>query len=448
MFKKTIALMAMILLSASLAWADQKVTAMPQDSTLTSDELIPTVYNPAGTPVNHQTTVGILQSTILAGNAATATQLNSTPTGCSAGYFPTGIDTHGNFTGCTQATGSGTVNSGTINAITRYTGANTVVGASGILFDDAANVGIGTSLPVSKLTVSGNGTFGSGYKTTAAPTNGLLVQGNMGVGSSNPGTALDVAGTIRATSGFQGPSGVALLQGTTGAQLDPNGSGPILYVTTGGNVGIGSSAPGKTLDVFGSVRLTNSGQYFGDGSQLTGVTTLSGLTTNKLIKATSSTAGGNSQIFDDGTNVGIGSVTPGSFLDVQGSVRIFGGSGNVGIGTLTPGAFLDVAGATRIQGAIITYGASAPTVATGAGDCGTSPAIAGNNSSGTVTVGSSSNGSKCTITFSGTLTSTPHCLCNNRTTGNLCRATSPGTTTVALSGTLTAADVLDYVCVQ
>ena len=45
----------------------------------------------------------------------------------------------------------------------------------------------------------------------------------------------------------------------------------------------------------------------------------------------------------------IGSVTPGSNLDIQGTlnVRILGG-GNVGIATVNPGAALDVQGSVRI----------------------------------------------------------------------------------------------------
>jgi hypothetical protein len=56
----------------------------------------------------------------------------------------------------------------------------------------------------------------------------------------------------------------------------------------------------------------------GSGS---GGSTISGLTTNKLTKATSATDIGNSQVFDNGTNVGVGSNNPVATLDVAGSVR-------------------------------------------------------------------------------------------------------------------------------
>ncbi|MEX2013426.1 MAG: Hint domain-containing protein, partial [Parcubacteria group bacterium] len=52
----------------------------------------------------------------------------------------------------------------------------------------SGNVGIGEVAPGSKLSVSGGGSFGAGYDTTAAPTNGLIIEGNVGIGTTNPGS--------------------------------------------------------------------------------------------------------------------------------------------------------------------------------------------------------------------------------------------------------------------
>lgn len=79
-----------------------------------------------------------------------------------------------------------------------------------------------------------------------------------------------------------------------------------------------------------------------------------------------------------------------------------------------------------------------------AGSCGTSPTIVGTDVAGKVTTGTGSPTS-CTITFATTWTNAPACMVTNETTPNLARAVST-TTTVILSGTLVAGDVLAYIC--
>lgn len=103
----------------------------------------------------------------------------------------------------------------------------------------------------------------------------------------------------------------------------------------------------------------------------------------------------------------------------------------------------------RLDGAgHLSFLGTAPAVATGAGDCGTSPAIVGNDASGRITVGSAANGGKCTITFATAwTTNAPVCRAIDETTNNLIRPASASTTAVAFTGTLTAGDVLAYSCV-
>jgi hypothetical protein len=43
---------------------------------------------------------------------------------------------------------------------------------------------------------------------------------------------------------------------------------PLLYMTSNGNIGIGTNAPQKSLDIAGEISAIT---YFGDGSQLTGI---------------------------------------------------------------------------------------------------------------------------------------------------------------------------------
>jgi len=93
-------------------------------------------------------------------------------------------------------------------------------------------------------------------------------------------------------------------------------------------------------------------------------------------------------------------------------------------------------------------GIGTTTVANGSGDCGTSPSIAGNDNIGRITVGSSTNGGKCTVTFAKTWEdNAPVCFVDDETTSSALRP-EPTTTTLTINGTLTAGDKLVYRCAQ
>lgn len=124
----------------------------------------------------------------------------------------------------------------------------------------------------------------------------------------------------------------------------------------------------------------------------------------------------------------------------------------VGTSGFTPMLF-NTGGTTRAwiknTGLFEFLGTTTPTVTAGAGDCGTSPAIAGNSQTGVVTVGSSTNGNVCTLTAMVAYSAIPHCFCSNRTSNvRGCRVKGLSTTSISLNAavTFTAGDVLDYGC--
>jgi hypothetical protein len=221
----------------------------------------------------------------------------------------------------------------------------------------------------------------AGYKVTG----NLEVTGNAGVGTSNPTAALDVRGTAKATAFVGDGSGLtgigSPISGLTPGKLPKAGTASTLVdsmiYSNGTNVGIGSTTPRSKLDVPGTVTAT---AFVGDGSALTGVSSISGLTPGKIPKAGTSSTIVDSVIYSDGTNIGIGTTSPTYALDVSGAIHssatgssVFGG--NVGIGSASPTKALDVKGDITFDGAIYGDGSHLTGVSTTGGSqwTGTGP---------------------------------------------------------------------------
>jgi hypothetical protein len=94
----------------------------------------------------------------------------------------------------------------------------------------------------------------------------------------------------------------------------------------------------------------------------------------------------------------------------------------------------------------ITTGAT-PVLGSGSSDCGSSPAIGGNDSAGRITVGTS-NGGRCTINFVAPWPNPPVCSAFDETNNALVRPMAASSSSVAFAGSFTAGDSVVYHCVS
>jgi len=286
---------------------------------------------------------------------------------------------------------------GTPNYMTKFTGSGSTVGDSQIQ-DDGSTVGIGIAPQSAKLYVNGSiaSTSVSTYQVAAgaAGVTGQVVgvgsYGVVGVGGSygvyGQSGGYGVYGYN--TSGGGSYAGVYGYHAGTGPGVQGNsafgwgGSFSSLYVTPGtsyfaslvtlnGGATLGASAPFTLGTSAGDIAgangrmsyntATNKFRCFENGAWkdcvaaagLTGSGTL-----NYVPKFTpNGTTLGNSQIFDDGTNIGI-SVSPSYKLDVNGTARF---SGVVGAGGQPPTAGTGLlvgtmALSTGVSGVGVNYG--------------------------------------------------------------------------------------------
>jgi len=122
-----------------------------------------------------------------------------------------------------------------------------------------SNVGIGTISPSFTLDVSGNarisGNVGLGINSNNDYR--LDVSGNMRFQNNNVTWANNASGTAQQFLTPRGNDNVTYLNyGSAGFNIRNNGSTSRMFITDGGNVGIGTTTPGHPLDVNGTCRAT------------------------------------------------------------------------------------------------------------------------------------------------------------------------------------------------
>ncbi|MDD5071375.1 MAG: hypothetical protein PHQ42_01425 [Patescibacteria group bacterium] len=277
-----------------------------------------------------------------------------------------------------------TVGSGYIS-LRKYAVGNTIIlnAAGNSWIDNGANFGIGTSSPQAVLEVNGDFRVGEG-----ANFNGLFVdatQGKVGIGTDSPGAKLDImttSGNIQMRLGSSGSATTnfdigrnangyleftgnqigyasyrfnanAANQGSFGAYDFRDQETSRLFISTAGNIGIGTTSPAYLLDVNGDMRVGIAGKantfYVDTANERVGIGTDSPgalLDVNGIAKVTKlsiNTSQNQNYLIVSG-NASIGY----NYRDVTAPQNGLIVEGNVGIGTTTPAYLLDVDGDFRV----------------------------------------------------------------------------------------------------
>jgi len=251
--------------------------------------------------------------------------------------------------------------------------------------------------------------------------------GRLGIGTTTPGYALDVVGSIYASSDVlatgtvQGATSMRtpyMTPYSSGGNFDVrNYAGDTSYLsvnTTSGNVGIGTTSPANALDIVGNLRTSGNidigdASYIKTGSSGTYFDLIGGGTNEGgKIRLTGGSSTGDIQFYTGGA---IGSALQRAVID---------SSGKVGINNTNPAGTLDVVGTLCLNGECQTTWAGAITGEGGWNDTGTSVELvtssdnvsAGNlfvdNSAGYVGIGTSSPG--VALDVSGTISASSNVL--------------------------------------
>jgi hypothetical protein len=249
------------------------------------------------------------------------------------------------------------IGTGTINYISKFIGSNAL--GNSLLFDNGTNVGIGTATPISTLDVNGQVSIKNGLNFFKATTN---IVGSYNANASNYQDLLIKANSYDFSIGAVNK----------------------LFISSAGNVGIGTTTPsvpleiGKSLGIQGKIRLWSGNVQWG---QIEGGDSILDFNVNNQIALTVSRNGGHKIAIPSNSQFAFSSQVGGSssinYLDSGisrlGAAKLSIGNGtvgdysgtliatNIGIGETSPLTTLDIRTSANTT---ITPLASVPNVAT------------------------------------------------------------------------------------